>query len=101
MEPNTIKKPNLNVISNIKVIEEYSITPTPASEEFSSLEPERKIEEITKKLKNQKLKRKVKKYEDLVKGLRKENQLLQENVNRFGNKRDKLMVKFTKVCRFT
>ena len=69
---------------------------TPALKEFSSLEPKRKTNEV-----NKKLKRKVKKYKDLVKGLRKENQLLQDKLNRVGNKRARLMFRFTKVCRFT
>ena len=44
---------------------------------------------------------KVNKYKDLVKCLRQENQLLLDKVNKVGNKRANLMVRFTKVCRFT
>ena len=55
---------------------------------------------ISLKLKNQRLKKIFKKYKDFVKCLKQNNQASLERISKIGDKRDNLMVKFTKVFRF-
>ena len=55
---------------DIKVKEKDSFALTTSLKKFVSLEPEGKTQELSQRVNNKKLKRKGKKYKDLVKGLR-------------------------------
>ena len=49
---------------------------------------------------NQRLKERVKKCKSLVRGLKEKNKFLQDKSHIVGDKRAKLMIRFTKACRF-